>query len=86
MMNKASKTNAQSLKRDSVKALLAYCRDNSRVCPLPLILAAWHESTEVEKKLRLTAHIEWAEEWGALETVEAFLYSLEENQWFHLGD
>jgi hypothetical protein len=54
--------------------------------PMPLILTAWHESTEIEKRLRLTAHIEWANEWGALETIKTFLYSLGESQWFHLGD
>jgi hypothetical protein len=96
---------------NSVKTLLAYCRDKSRVCPtpqpwnslwkllpnhsgvgtgwepaMPLILGAWLESTNSEKRLRLTAHIEWAKEWGALEAVKSFLYSLDENQWFHLGD
>ena len=53
---------------------------------MPLILGAWLESTNSEKRLRLTAHIEWAKEWGALEAVKSFLYSLDENQWFHLGD
>jgi hypothetical protein len=35
--------------------------------------------------LRLTTHIEWADNCGALESVATFLHSLEENQWFHLG-
>jgi len=40
---------------------------------MPLIPAAWHESTNSEKRLRLTAHIEWAEEWETLEAAKAFL-------------
>ena len=50
-----------------------------REAAMPLILGAWHESTDCEKSLRLTAYIEWAEKWGALETVKAFLYSLEDS-------
>jgi len=96
---------------DSVERLIAYRRENSRVCPvpqrwsdfwtmlpnrsrvgagwespLPLILAAWHETSASEKMLRLTAHIEWADKFGALESVATFLHSLREDEWFHLGD
>jgi hypothetical protein len=110
-MNKPPDTDAESGESDSVKALIAYCRANSRVCPmppqwnslweilpnrsrvgsgweppLPLILGAWREATGLEKMLRLTSHIEWADKWGALEPVSVFLRSLQENQWFHLGD
>jgi hypothetical protein len=109
--NKPPNTCAESCNRDSVKALVAYCQDKDRVCPmpqqwdrlwkllpnrsrvgsgweppLPLILGAWHEATGLEKMHRLTTHIEWAAKSDALEPVKAFLYSLKENQWFHLGD
>ena len=38
------------------------------------------------KMLRLTEHIEWAEEHGALEPVAHFLRELREEDWFHVGD
>ena len=70
---------------DTVESLVAYCRENNRVCPLPLlwnrlwemlpnrtrvgagwqpplplILAAWHDTPAMLKMLRLAEHIEWA--------------------------
>jgi len=53
---------------------------------LPLILAAWHDTSYLMKILRLAEHIEWAAEHGALETVAVFLRDLREEDWFHLGD
>jgi hypothetical protein len=110
-MNKPANRDAQPSASDSVKALIAYCRENSRVCPMPqqwttlyhmlpdrarvggeweppmpLLLGAWHGATALEKMLRLETHIEWADKYGALESVKTFLHSLEEDQWFHLGE
>jgi hypothetical protein len=51
-----------------------------------LILAAWHNTPATLKMLRLTEHIEWAEEHGALEPVAHFLRELREEDWFHVGD
>ena len=54
--------------------------------PLPLILAVWHETPAMLKMFRLTEHIEWAAQHGALETVASFLRELREENWFHIGD
>jgi hypothetical protein len=96
---------------ESKDELIAYCRENSRVCPmpkrwkdlwmmlpnrkrvgagweppLPLILAAWHDTTAALKMLRLVEHIEWAVKFDQLVTIGQFLRALPENEWFHLGD
>ncbi len=54
--------------------------------PLPLILAAWHHSTPMEKQLRFKDHLEWAEKHDQLEDVSTFLLSLPEDQWCHFGE
>ena len=94
---------------DTAQSLIAYCRENSRVCPepglwhnlwellperrqigagwqpsLPLILAAWDHTSNLEKMLRLADHIEWAEKHGSLAEVAAFLRNLTESKWHHL--
>lgn len=96
---------------ETSESLIAYCRENNRVCPLPqlwhklwemlpnhsqvgggrrpsppLILAAWHDTPAMLKMLRLAEHIQWAEQYGALDTVAAFLRRLGEGDWFHIGD
>jgi hypothetical protein len=53
---------------------------------LPLILAAWWDTPAMSKILRLREHIEWAEAHGVLEQVYAFLQSLPEKDWHHLGE
>jgi hypothetical protein len=54
--------------------------------PLPLILAAWSDTTGLEKMLRLRAHIEWADAHGAIDDVGTYLRGLTEEQWFHDKD
>ncbi|MDY6830288.1 MAG: hypothetical protein SWC96_00340 [Thermodesulfobacteriota bacterium] len=54
--------------------------------PLPLILAAWHDTTAILKKLRLREHIEWAETHGCLDEVVSFLERLSEDEWHHIGE
>ena len=96
---------------DTAKSLIAYCLENSRVCPkpglwqnlwnllperrrigagwqpaAPLILAAWHHTSNLEKMQRLATHIEWAEMHGSLPEVAVFLRNLAESEWHHLGD
>ena len=96
---------------ESIESLITYCRENSRVCPmpqrwtalwdllpnrtrvgagwqppLPLILGAWDDTPGMLKMLRLTEHIEWAADHGALELIAAFLRGLNEDEWLHLGD
>ena len=97
--------------RETVESLVAYCRENNRVCPLPphwsrlwetlpnraqtgagwqpplpLILAAWHDTPAMLKILRLAEHIEWAAQHGALESAGKFLRELREEDWFHIGE
>jgi hypothetical protein len=50
---------------------------------LPLILAAWWEASDSEKKERLKVHIQWANGHGALAEVDKFLQSLPEGDWHH---
>jgi hypothetical protein len=52
----------------------------------PLILAAWHDTPAMFKMLRLTEHIEWAAQHGALEPVARFLRELREEDWLHIGE
>jgi len=60
---------------------------NSKWSPaLPLILAAWNFTSNIEKKLRLKEHILWAEKNGQLDEIYDFIYSLNENEWYHLED
>jgi hypothetical protein len=55
--------------------------------PLPLLLAAWWESSDEQKQDRLIAHVQWAHDHGALNTVANFLRSLPESEWHHIvGD
>lgn len=54
--------------------------------PLPLILAAWHHSLPLEKKLRFKEQLSWANDQGQIEEVGKFLRSLPENDWCLLGD
>lgn len=52
--------------------------------PLPLILAAWHETPALLKIIRLREHILWADEHGAIDDVDNYLRSLKEEDW-HKG-
>jgi hypothetical protein len=54
--------------------------------PLPLILAAWHETSPIEKQLRFREHIQWATEQHQLDQIGAFLRMLPEDQWLHFGE
>jgi hypothetical protein len=51
--------------------------------PLPLILAAWHHTTDSDKQERLKQHIRWAHDHGALSRIAKCLTSLREEQWHH---
>ena len=54
--------------------------------PLPLILAAWWETTNMSKSNRLREHLEWADQQNALDPVDNFLRSLPESDWHHAKD
>lgn len=49
--------------------------------PLPFILAAWWETDDAQKQDRFLAHLRWAEEHGALDTVIEYLSKLQESDW-----
>ena len=51
----------------------------------PLILAAWHESTDQEKILRLKEQLIFAEQQGLIDQAESFLHGLNETHWYHSG-
>ena len=53
---------------------------------MPLILAAWYETTPIEKHLRFREHIQWAEKNNQLEEIGKYLRSLPEIEWFHFGE
>jgi hypothetical protein len=53
---------------------------------LPLILAAWHETTVIEKQLRFKDHIQWAADHNQLDQIPSYLRALPEEQWFHFGE
>jgi hypothetical protein len=52
----------------------------------PLILAAWHDTSNEEKMLRLTEHIDWADKHSSLPLVATFLCNLAESDWHHAND
>jgi hypothetical protein len=54
--------------------------------PLPLILAAWYETSPLEKHLRFREHIQWAEKNNQLEEIGKYLKSLKEEDWYHFGE
>ena len=53
---------------------------------LPLILAAWWDSSDNSKKQRLIDHINWAENKGQLAAISNYLYKLTEAEWYHRDD
>ncbi len=53
---------------------------------LPLILAAWWDTSAIQKKLRLCEHIEWAYKQGCLDVVYEFMKNLKEEEWLHVGE
>jgi len=54
--------------------------------PLPLILAAWYDTSALEKQLRLGEHIEYAARKGVLKEVDKFLRNLRPDEWHTLRD
>lgn len=54
--------------------------------PLPLILAAWHETTPLQKHLRFREQVEWARDQGQIERVGRYLRSYDESDWLHFNE
>ena len=60
--------------------------DGSWTPSLPLILAAWWDTSDQEKALRFTSHLEWANNNNTLGKVMEYLACLDEKDWHHLGE
>jgi hypothetical protein len=54
--------------------------------PLPLILAAWYDTSAAQKQLRFMEHLDWASEQGRLEEIGSFLRALPEGDWLHFEE
>ena len=54
--------------------------------PVPLILAAWHETSDAMKRQRLKEQMHWSCKYDFIENVYTFLTNLEEKEWFHEGE
>jgi len=54
--------------------------------PLPLILSAWWETSDLEKSLRFHLHLNWAEKNNQVDEVLDYLTKLNEYQWHHFND
>lgn len=54
--------------------------------PLPLILAAWHVTSPLEKQLRFREHLQWAAENDQRGLLGKYLRALREKDWFHFGE
>lgn len=48
---------------------------------LPLILAAWSVSSDLEKTERFQEHLEWAFQHKVIDEVDSFLRGLSEDKW-----
>ena len=54
--------------------------------PAPATGAAWDVTPPLTKRLCFREHIEWAERAGMLESVMAFMQSMREDEWLHMGE
>lgn len=50
---------------------------------VPLILAAWHYSSDFSKAERMFHHIEWATDNSCSDSIHNFLSGLTESDWHH---
>ena len=55
--------------------------DNGWQPPLPLILGAWWQASDSEKRERFELHLRWADQHGSLEDVTTYLKTLEPDDW-----
>jgi hypothetical protein len=51
--------------------------------PLPLILAAWWDASDEQKRERFIAHLQWADSHGVTNEIIVFLESLSPEDWFN---
>ena len=60
--------------------------DKNTPLSVPLILAAWSETTNLDKMVRLVEHLHFAEQNGTLEEADAYLRGLLLSQWLRSAD
>jgi hypothetical protein len=61
--------------------------DKTRSQPSPpLVDAAWKATPSIPKRMCLREHVEWAAEHACLDKVFAFMKSLPEDEWHHMGE
>ena len=56
--------------------------DKNTSLSVPLILAAWGETTNLDKMVRLVEHLHFAEQNGTLDEADAYLRELPLSGWF----
>jgi hypothetical protein len=49
----------------------------------PLILAAWNETTHLDKMMRFYEHLMWAKKEGQAKEVIGYLMSLKDDEWLY---
>lgn len=54
--------------------------------PVPATGAAWSVTPPLTKRLCFREQIEWAERAGLLEAVMAFMQTMREDEWLHMGE
>ena len=54
--------------------------------PIPPLGAAWSVTPALTKRLCFREQVEWAERAGVLEGVMAFMQSMAEDEWLHMGE
>lgn len=54
--------------------------------PMPPTGAAWAVTPALTKRLCFREQVEWAERAGVLEAVMAFMQSMSEEEWLHMGE
>jgi hypothetical protein len=52
----------------------------------PLILDAWAQASDEQKRERFVEHLQWAQAHGALQAVHAMLSQLMKSEWHHVGE
>lgn len=50
--------------------------------PAPLILAAWHHSTDADKRARFQLHLQWARDHDLIDAVRDLLIATTPKDWF----
>jgi hypothetical protein len=58
----------------------------ARLPPPPLGGDAWKRTPALAKRMAFRDHLEWAEDQRCLPEMHAWLQTLEEGDWYHMGD